>query len=111
MHTSMDGGRFQHRGCGAASMLSHALCDTAARRAREERHVWRRRGTEGKPGNLPRHVIRCEVTVDLRHLELAMAKDLLKGEQVAAGHDVMASEGVPHRVPRPHWDVTTSRLE
>ena len=46
------------------------------------------------------------MTVDLRHLELAVAEDFLQREQVAAGHDVVTGEGVAHRVPGTDGNVT-----
>lgn len=51
------------------------------------------------------------MTVDLRHLELAVPEDLLQGEQVAAGHGVVAGEGVAQRVPRADRDVAARCLQ
>ena len=70
-----------------------------------------RRFAKRQPRHLARHVVRREVAVDRRHLELAVPEDLLKREQIAAGHNVVAGEGVAHRVPRTHRDVAAGRAQ
>src|SRR5262245_54420330 len=45
------------------------------------------------------------MAVDLRHLELAVPEDLLKREQIATCHDVVAGEGVAHRMPGTYRNV------
>lgn len=42
-----------------------------------------------------REMIRCQVRVTHRHLDIAVVQDSLQREDVAATHHVVAGEGVP----------------